>query len=158
MGNYKYNKGFSLIELMIVIAIVGVLSAVAIPGYKNYVLKGKIAKHIEFGDALKAELALILQTNDPAVLCNDINFVTIYNVGGIQGGYGRGTSYSHILPNQCAISILDYDFTPTEAFSINYYSNVDASGGVTWNCYFAYWEKGGADLPAPFLPSECQRI
>ena len=40
----KYAKGFSLIELMIVVAIVGILSAIAIPAYSDYVIRGKLVE------------------------------------------------------------------------------------------------------------------
>jgi type IV pilus assembly protein PilE len=38
----KYAKGFSLIELMVVVGIVGILSAIAIPAYSDYVIRGKL--------------------------------------------------------------------------------------------------------------------
>ncbi len=45
-------RGFSLIELMVVIAIVAILSAVAVPAYKNYVLRTKVLNAIQVPDAL----------------------------------------------------------------------------------------------------------
>lgn len=43
----KNNEGFTLIELMIVVAIVGILAAVAIPAYQNYIARSEIAEGVE---------------------------------------------------------------------------------------------------------------
>ena len=49
----KNNSGFTLIELMIVVAIVGILAAVAIPAYQDHVAKTQVAEAVTLAEALK---------------------------------------------------------------------------------------------------------
>jgi type IV pilus assembly protein PilA len=57
----RAQAGFTLIELMIVVAIIGILAAVAIPAYSDYTIKAKIANAISSADSLKTAVAVCAQ-------------------------------------------------------------------------------------------------
>ena len=59
----KAQQGFTLIELMIVVAIIGILAAVAIPAYQDYVIKAKLSKVQSTLDPVKLALAMYFQEN-----------------------------------------------------------------------------------------------
>ena len=57
----RAQQGFTLIELMIVVAIIGILAAVALPQYRTYTTRAKAANAITVGDAYKSAVALCIQ-------------------------------------------------------------------------------------------------
>lgn len=58
------QKGFSLIELMIVVAIIGILTVIAIPSYQNYTQRARFAEVVSATEPFKTAVALALQEGD----------------------------------------------------------------------------------------------
>lgn len=66
----KAQKGFTLIELMIVVAIIGILAAVAIPAYRDYTVKARMSNVISSTMAVKTAMAECLQTEGATASCD----------------------------------------------------------------------------------------
>ena len=78
------QQGFTLIELMIVVAIIGILAAVAIPAYANYTAKAKFSEVISLTGALKTGVEACVSDGS----CN----ATVPGVGGLPSGVLAGSN------------------------------------------------------------------
>lgn len=134
MDKIKKNSGFTLVELMITIAIVGILSAVALPAYDNYVVQSKIPESFkvmtEF--ALKMEQSYQDNNNYGGVNCSIASPTSDnYTYACTTNSVGQGFTIESTGVNKLA----GYSFSLTEAEVKTTLSFIDQAD-LTKKCWY----------------------
>ncbi len=148
----KVQKGFTLIELMIVVAIIGILAAIAIPAYQDYTIRAQVSEGMNLSAAAKAAVTEFFQ--DRGIFPNNNLDAGLSLAKTINGNYVKTVT---VQANNGQIQMAYSNTAPQEAnkainLAVLILSPVTNAGSVDWNC------RGGNILSAnpQWLPAACR--
>jgi len=142
----KAQQGFTLIELMIVVAIIGILAAIAIPAYSDYMTRSKVSELLSVGAPAKTAISEYYITQN--------TFPTSATLAGfttqVTSKYVSSLSYTGSGTNQGMITITGNSGTTGlgTAVNITLKPTTNASGTVEWVC--------AATAGTRFVPASCR--
>ena len=152
MKNMKRNiqQGFTLIELMIVIAIVAILVALAVPAYQDYTIRAKVGECINAAAVPKLSISEYYETvgSFPA----DLDEAGMTSQGESQYCDNYATYTNNTATADFFIEVDEAAVGTTNILQPRMRATPNPSGGVDWHC-----SRGGTDAAdLKYLPSTCR--
>ncbi|MBB5020250.1 type IV pilus assembly protein PilA [Chitinivorax tropicus] len=143
----RVQQGFTLIELMIVVAIIGILAAVAIPAYTDYTARAKVTEAV--GALASAKTSVSEFYTSQGVMPKDAAEAGINTAPA--GKYVKGITYTQTSGTVATLEVeLQAINTAANGKKFALTGTGDTDKGITWEC-----SKG--DTPEKFLPANCRK-
>ncbi len=146
----KVQQGFTLIELMIVVAIIGILAAIAIPAYQDFTIRSKVTELINAAGVCKTSVAEYYQAKGAMPGATDSGCSTVGTANSSPPTVAAGTgvilvSAAGNLATQLTGNASGTDLTYTPALAGGAGSAITA-----WDC------KAATTIAAKYLPAVCR--
>ena len=140
----KEQQGFTLIELMIVVAIIGILAAIAIPAYQDYTIRAQISEGLTLSSGAKTAVSEYFMEHGAWSTDNDV--AGLADKHDIIGNY---TEHIEVEDNVIEIKF-GYDAHATIMDEKIELTAVNNAGSISWSCASA------GTIQAKHLPSACR--
>ena len=140
----KEQQGFTLIELMIVVAIIGILAAIAVPAYQRYTIRAQVVEGLNLCGPFKIAVAEFVTANGA--------FPTDNTDAGLSApGNYIGKYVNSVSVNGAVVSI-EYgnDAHAQISGQTVFLTAINNSGSTSWTC------TSGGVIPNTYLPSACR--
>ncbi len=153
----KLQKGFTLIELMIVVAIVGILAAIAIPAYQDYTVRAKVSEGITSADQIRTQIAdfYASQGHMPAAASTGATGTTAGQFLVDQAKYVSEIDYATTGAKAATLTILYHPGNLSSAMTSSTNSIIFTGAGTTtsvaWSC-----KNASNTMLTKYLPANCR--
>ena len=142
----KKQQGFTLIELMIVVAIIGILAAIAIPAYQDYTIRAQVSEGLNLSGGAKAAVTEYFQ--DRGALPSDNAEAGLAASGDIQGKY---VSSVEVDDGEIEVTYGNDAHAVITGDALQLTPDTTQAGSVQWDC-----ASSGTAIENKHLPAACR--
>jgi len=136
----QVQQGFTLIELMIVVAIIGILAAIALPAYQDYIARSQVSELFTLLDGSKTAVAEACQNNGNCTASSPTTSAAVGKYASIAAATANGVVVGTMNPTASGTSALVAGSTVTMTPALG-------TGAVTFGCT--------TNLNAKYTPKSC---
>ncbi|MEW9571154.1 pilin [Rhodanobacter sp. Si-c] len=146
MSHRRQSSGFTLIELMIVVAIIAILAAIAVPAYQNYLIRAQVSEGMSLASG--AETAVWDFVANKGTFPTSNPTAGLPSATSINGDY---VSQVNVSTGRIEVSYAGPKANTAINSSMLVLSPVTSNGSIAWNC------STHSTVPGQYLPSTCRK-